>query len=414
VNDVTGLLDVFDQAIARGDGVVPVFDLAAAEADAARIRERRGYLGGTLVMAIAGGTGSGKSSLLNALAGSPIASVSRIRPHTDEPLAWLPADAGGGLDVVLDRLGIERRVPQEEFPALAVLDLPDLDSYAEWHRRMVEDLLPEIDAVIWVVDPEKYHDRVIHDEFLRPLAAFQDQFIFVLNQIDRLTRAEIEAVTEHLQASLEEIGHDGSRLFPVAANPPDGERLGIEALRDHLHRRLDVKRLALSKLIGDVRTAARNIGEAAGVWTGASLDFERRWTTVIEASSEGLLPGTDPGVIEDCLCRIEDFIAALAVEAGGVPAGALREAFPMERISTALEGATAAAERVPPEDGRSRRRRMRRGGPDPRRVAAAAHIDEHVGDEIRALLWERSRFGATLAEVGVVAAEIEAGIGPSR
>ena len=50
---------------------------------------------------------------------------------------------------------------------VAVLDLPDMDSVERTHRERVEELLPRVDAVAWVTDPEKYHDAVLHDDFLR-------------------------------------------------------------------------------------------------------------------------------------------------------------------------------------------------------------------------------------------------------
>jgi GTP-binding protein EngB required for normal cell division len=405
MSDISGLLDALDLALARGQGVVPAFELAVAEEEAGRIRSRRGYLGDTLVLAIAGGTGSGKSSLLNALAGQPIASVSRIRPHTDEPLAWVPSDAGDGLGIVLDRLRIERRVEQDELPDLAVLDLPDVDSFAEWHRRMVEDLLPEIDVVIWVFDPEKYHDRLVHDEFLGPLAAYREQFIFVLNQIDRLNRGEAGTVLTDLQRLLNDAGYDASATFALAADPPDGAPTGVEELRRHLAERMDGKRLAVTKLIGDVQGSARRVGRAAKVWTGSSLDFERRWDVVKEAAIDGLLPEADPGLREDCLCRIEDFVAAIAVEAGGVPAGRIRETFPIERIKAVLGEATAAAAASAGSEKKKRRRRKK--SPDPRREPAAARLDSEIGGPLRELLWDRSQFGATLGVVGIEAAEAE-------
>jgi len=87
---------------------------------------------------------------------------------------------------LLDRLGIAERVEQDQFPGLALLDATDVDSIELGHRAQVEALLPRIDAVIWVLDPDKYADPLLHEEFIRPLADSADQFLFVLNQVDRL------------------------------------------------------------------------------------------------------------------------------------------------------------------------------------------------------------------------------------
>ena len=75
---------------------------------AARVRERRGFLGDTLVVALAGGTGSGKSSLLNAIAGRRIAEAGVLRPTTEQALAWIPTDPEPGLVELLGSVGDRR------------------------------------------------------------------------------------------------------------------------------------------------------------------------------------------------------------------------------------------------------------------------------------------------------------------
>jgi putative ribosome biogenesis GTPase RsgA len=57
-----------------------------------RARERVGFPGASYVLALAGGTGVGKSSLLNALAGEGVSEVRAVRPTTDEPIAWIADD----------------------------------------------------------------------------------------------------------------------------------------------------------------------------------------------------------------------------------------------------------------------------------------------------------------------------------
>ena len=77
-------------AAARAIGL----DEAASRADdvVRRARERVGFPGASYVLALAGGTGVGKSSLLNALAGEAVSEVRAVRPTTDEPIAWIADD----------------------------------------------------------------------------------------------------------------------------------------------------------------------------------------------------------------------------------------------------------------------------------------------------------------------------------
>jgi len=266
-------LDLLDLAIGRARGVVPDDVLDGVATTAAHIRSRRGFLGDVLVLALAGGTGSGKSSILNALAGAEITSVSPLRPHTDRPLAWVPGDAFVDIRPLLDELGVEDRAVNDQLPGLVVVDLPDMDSIAEWHRHTVDQLLPRVDAVLWVFDPIKYHDPVLHAGFLGPLAAYHRQFIFVLNQMDTLDPDDRALVQSHLVSILQDDGYPAPRVIATAAAPETGSQIGIEDLIKHIDHRLDVKIAALTKIAQDLLSAAASLAEPEGLWEGWRTGF---------------------------------------------------------------------------------------------------------------------------------------------
>ncbi len=409
--DLAPVLDALDLAVARAAAVLDDDELEPAARAVQAVRQRRGYVGGTLVLALAGGTGSGKSSLLNALAGSPVASVSPIRPHTDQPLAWYPADAEPALQTLFERYGISRRVPQHELPGLALVDLPDHDSVVGEHRATVEALLPEVDGVIWVLDPEKYRDPVLHDDILGPLTDYQDLFLFVLNQVDRLA-GDAGDVSADVRAALTATGIEAPELFLAAADPEHGPPAGIDVLRRYLAERLDSKRMGLGKLLTDIRRAGDELAAAAGIAGGGSLEFDQRWDDV-RRQAAGALAADGAAGRHDTACRIEDFVAALSVETGGAFGRELRAAFPLpwleEKVDAACDAWLAAP---PPPPPRRRFYHLRRAKAPPRPPAdLAARLDRGVGGPLRERLFARALLGATLASFRVELATVEARVG---
>lgn len=405
MSELISVVDGLDLVVALADGQVHPEDLERARSDAHLARDRRGHPGGTLVLALLGGTGSGKSSLLNALAGERVAEVSALRPHTARPLAWVPRGAEPALERLLDRLHVEERVVHDRFPGIALLDLTDVDSIAPSHRAGVEALLADIDGVVWVLDPVKYHDPVLHDEFIAPLADSADQFVFVLNQIDRLGGDELEAVLDDLVATLEGEGVERPVVFALAADPPGGAPVGMDALTAHLRHRLDAKRLHLGKVLADARRTVRTLADAAGLRRGGTLHFEERWAEVVDSIASALaLSGPTPVVVEQAMCDLEDLVGRLAAEAGGPFGARLRHAFP----TAVVEGVVrAAAARMEIEVPRARRKAI-----DPEQRARAAEVvagelQHRLGAPLRREVWERAALAASLAGVTVDALRAE-------
>jgi GTP-binding protein EngB required for normal cell division len=415
MSDVISALEIFDLAIGRAAGIVADADIKAAAAVADRVRDRRGFLGDTLVIALAGGTGSGKSSLLNAIAGRRIAEAGVLRPTTEQALAWIPTDPEPGLVELLDRLEVDDRLEQDSLPKLAIIDLPDHDSVVLQHHQIVERLLPEVDAVVWVFDPQKYRDPMIHDEYISQLLEYQDQFLFVLNQIDLLGQHDLSELRLDLIRSLEEDGVSSPRVFDLAAAPPAGQPLNIDPFRAFLRDQLDAKAVAAGKLLGDIRRGGKQLRVIAGLDAGAGVGFEARWpsvrASVVQAITDGL--GFD-----DAVCRVGDFVTALSVETGGRFGAELRSEFSYRRIEEGLRDALDESGLKPI----ARAERSRIGAAlhafwfgsedteDPAAVSAfATALEERFGRGLFEALWERGVLGATLAQV-----EIEARLAESR
>ncbi|MGF1664783.1 MAG: GTPase, partial [Acidimicrobiia bacterium] len=294
------MIDAFDRVVAMAVESAPIEAVEAAAIVGRRARSRRGYLGGTVVVALAGGTGSGKASMINAFAGEEVARTGALRPTTSQPLAWVPANPEPGVIRLLDDIGVTERIGQDVHDWLVVIDLPDTDSVATEHRAIVARLLPEVDAVVWVMDPEKYQDRVLHAEHLSPLAAHQDQFLFVLNQIDRIRPEEVPALVEDLRSSLRADGISDPVIIPTAADPTSGPAEGIAELVSALRGLGDAKMVVQRKLLTDLAIAADGLAGAAGVTGGRGTGFAGEWEALVGEISEKVAQDVvGPGVLDE-------------------------------------------------------------------------------------------------------------------
>jgi len=269
------LLDRYDRVIADAATHLPAESVEPAATIGQAVRRRRALVGKVTVVGLLGGTGAGKSSLLNALAGDEVSAAGALRPTTARPLAWISSDSDPALDALLDMLSIYERVHHRGIVPLAVLDLPDIDSLVTEHRRLVSDVLPYLDVALWVLDPEKYHDRTLHD-VVRSLLKHQSTFRFVLNQIDRLDPAEQVLVTADLQRSLRADGLSNPVVWTAAADPTFGPPQGIEEILESLMAAPASSEERDREMVNELERGAGMLGEHL-----QSVDFTSRWEGVL-------------------------------------------------------------------------------------------------------------------------------------
>ncbi len=359
----TGLLDLFDRLVAEAAAWLPPEAVASLAAIARQTRKRRTFPDSLFVVGLVGGTGSGKSSLLNALAEEEVSPAGALRPTTSRALAWLPSHSTPGVEAALALMGVKETVEHDLDPALVVIDLPDTDSMASGHRRQVEGLVPYLDLVIWVLDPEKYRDRVMHENWLRPLAIHQHMFRFVLNQIDRLPTNEVGLLVADLEQVLRADGMVSPVVWAVAADPVAGPPVGI----DQVWEGLGAARASGS---GRGREMARELKRGADLLAAhlKPVDFNPRWAEV-RRQVTGLLRSRDPVAASR---QLEQFVAEMAPRGGIDAAKALAEA-----------AATS----------------------DPSRT-----LDLGLGRQLRDLLRPRARTRALLVELQLELARLEQGM----
>ncbi|WP_246036877.1 GTPase [Cellulomonas telluris] len=244
----------------RLDGAV----VAEGERVVAQVRERLALAPSTTVAALAGATGSGKSSLFNALAGADLARPGTLRPTTSRPLAAVAADED--VHALLDWLEVgDRRALDHGTGAarglptgLVLLDLPDHDSVVTEHRETAERLYARADLLVWVLDPQKYADAVLHERYLRPLARHADVMVLALNQADRLAADDRTTWREDVRRLAARDGLGDVETVLVSARTGEG----VADLWALLARAAQRRRAAADRLSADVEDVAVRAVEA--------------------------------------------------------------------------------------------------------------------------------------------------------
>ena len=274
---VEGLEQAARAARGRLDDQV-VDDVQAA---VARVATRLGLTADHTVVALAGATGSGKSSTFNALAGVELSSVGVRRPTT----SWATACVWGkeGADELLAYLDIAPRhqvmrdslldLGKEDsaLQGVVLLDLPDHDSTEVSHHLEVNRLIELADLMVWVLDPQKYADAAVHDRYLAPLATHKDVMLVVLNHIDEVPVDRRESMMADIRRLVDADGLIGVPVLATSARTGEG----IDELRDEIARRVKAKKVTRSRLEADVRQAAARLSEASGTSTHPELSKAR-------------------------------------------------------------------------------------------------------------------------------------------
>jgi energy-coupling factor transporter ATP-binding protein EcfA2 len=278
-------------------GSARVGPLADAEALLARAGERLRLSSQHTIVVLAGGTGSGKSSLFNQLAGAQYSPAGVLRPATREPHACVWGVEGAG--PLLDWLGIEPRrryarssaleEGERALTGLLLVDLPDHDSVTSGSAE-VSRLVAQADLMVWVLDPQKYADAAVHSRYLVPMAGHSSVIAATLNQADLLSPEQVQDCVSDLRRLLDAEGLHDARVLVTSAT----SAAGVADMRRALIETVIVRQAALRRISADVDTvSARFVPYAGDAESRARVRSAVPWATALEpAASARPQPGT--------------------------------------------------------------------------------------------------------------------------
>ncbi|GAA4364692.1 dynamin family protein [Paeniglutamicibacter cryotolerans] len=312
------------------------------------ILPRYASLEAPLLAVVGGSTGSGKSTLVNALVGRPVTRAGAIRPTTRQPvLLHHPSDARwltdgrilpslarvtdppqpGGAPLPADRVGANPDtgaigslilIADSEVPAgIALLDAPDIDSVSDENRRLANQLLAAADLWIFVTTANRYADAVPW----KLLAEAARRRIMVSVVLDRIPAGVESEITADLRSMLRCEGLGEARIFAVAEAELDGLDMlpatsaielksWLDGLAADAGARRCVARQTLAGTVAGLAGTAAAISEALSGQEAARRDLARVVDAAFDVAGETIVAATTDGTLlrGEVLARWQDFV----------------------------------------------------------------------------------------------------------
>ena len=240
-----------------------------------------------LVVALFGGTGVGKSTLMNRLAGEAVARTSVERPTSRNVTLYHHETVQ--VNLLAGRLPVERIQTRthgnDAYRSVVWIDMPDYDSIDQTNRELVTEWLPHIDMLVYVVSPERYRD----DQGWRLLQEHGNEhaWVFVINHWDRGNPRQ----RDDFQSLLSETGIENPYLFCTDsssdADKPNGDE--FETLQQtvlEFANRKTIEQLQTHGVLVRVESASQRLRDgiaatgAPALWDNLLPAWQQWWPGV--------------------------------------------------------------------------------------------------------------------------------------
>ncbi len=275
-----------------------------------------------VIAGIMGGTGTGKSTVFNSLAGRAISEVGVRRPCTTRPVLFvhgdfveelrrcplLAPDGDGNDDALCTTVTIQSH-GLADLAGLVLVDTPDFDSVDTHNRLIADNFFIISDIIVFVTSQEKYGDMRCHEVRDRAVrwgknmilimnkvgsdAAFDD-FCKTFVQGGQCSPIRIERYNSSPELIPDLPDSPGlAGLFEVGAGGPsvvNTRKQELERLKAHTLASLEDLEASLRKELERIRSLNRKIQQIADDLSGEMEDAMR-----------GVLPATTKEQIEERL-----------------------------------------------------------------------------------------------------------------
>ena len=296
------------------------------------ILPRLASLDAPLLAVVGGSTGSGKSTLVNSLVEAVVTAPGVLRPTTRSPVLvhhpdderWftptriLPdlARATGG-DAVDGEATMQLVTSSTLPPGLALLDAPDIDSVVLGNRELARQLLGAADLWLFVTTAARYADAVPW-ELLRQASERGTSVAVVLN---RVPKASVPVIREHLASMLKDQGLGAAPIFTVAESTLEADGLlpadevarlhsWLSALAKDARARALVVRQTLTGALDSLEPRIQSLVDASAAQVSARKALEKAATTAYADATAGVELGMSDGSLlrGEVLARWQEFV----------------------------------------------------------------------------------------------------------
>ena len=275
-----------------------------------------------ILIGLVGGTGVGKSTFINALAGQRVSRSSDRRPTTDRVVVYRHVNTEISGDVpTSDFAQPEVLHDNDAIEKVILFDFPDFDSAEETHAHIIRRYLAHLDVLLVVVDDVKYADRRLY-ELLSTLDHDPKNIFVMMNKIDRLADrygGQSEQVIAELLEDFSQklIANSGLELA-------DDQKFPIAALAVLEAREQDAKSATFERFAA-VESMLATYKEEKHRRAAKELNIEARKRDLVESLAGSALGSENQSILTEARQLVQGWRGALDEALQSVPVEILGE-----------------------------------------------------------------------------------------